>query len=78
MRERGAGDAPGLREGEGGDERRLWAGFEVPRMRLGAGKGMRDRGPGMRSPKYTVLSHLGHLDAMAGERSRAVPCRAVL
>lgn len=52
--------------------------FEVPRMRLGAGKGMRGRAPGMRSPKYTVLSHLGHLDAMAGERSRAVPCRAVL
>lgn len=39
--------------------------------------------PWTRSPKYTVLSHLGHLDAMAGERSgaescRAEPCRAVL
>lgn len=45
------------------------------RTALGCGKGMRG---GMRSPKYTVLSHLGHLDAMAGEPSRAVPSRAVM
>lgn len=45
------------------------------RSALGCGKAMRG---GMRSPKYTVLSHLGHLDAMAGEASRAVPSRAVM
>lgn len=46
-------------------------------MSPGSGRGMRGRVAGMRSPKYTVLSHLGHLDAMAGEESGAEPRRAV-
>lgn len=67
----GSRDERRLRDGEPGTERGGSRGCAP-----GSGRGMRGRAPGMRSPKYTVLSHLGHLDAMAGEWSRTEPCRA--
>lgn len=78
-RRRGPGDTPRLGEGRARDKCRPRDGrVRTERgMSPGSGRGMRGRVAGMRSPKYTVLSHLGHLDAMAGEESGAEPRRAV-